>query len=176
MLFVDERIKSLCSYEGEGALREKQLFELKQSQPMSSKIGCDGDFLGKTLGLMFSGGVGSECSCRPSARDGGLIESLINDKDEKKRNLFNKIFNLTFLDCLKHFRGSENVEELEGINNLEDYINDKRKFNDEEYCTIFKYFINNYETIIKEKNQELEIKKKLKLLKVEKNNLIDLIN
>jgi len=159
MVFINKKIKSLYSYDDEKVIKERQLFKLKQNQPMSSRIDYNKDFLEKTLGLIFSGDISSKYSCHPSTHNKKLIESLINDKDEKKRNLFNKIFNLTFSDCLKHFRGSENVEELEGINNLEDYINDKRKSNDEEYCTIFKYFVNNYETIIKEKKSRNRTKK-----------------
>ena len=94
-----------------------------------------------------------------------LIESLINDKDEKKRNLFNKIFNLTFSDCLKHFRGSEKIVELDGINDLKDYLKSQKINDDENYCTIFKYFINNYETIIKEKKSRNRTKKNKPFLK-----------
>ena len=165
MLFINKKIKSLYSYDDEKIIKEKQLFKLKQNQTMSSRIDYNKDFLEKTLGKIFSEDISSKYSCHPSTHNKKLIESLINDKDEKKRNLFNKIFDLTFSDCLKHFRGSENVEELEGINNLEDYIKDKKKSNDEEYCTIFKYFVNNYETIIKEKKSRNRTEKNKPFLK-----------
>ena len=159
MFFINKKIKSLYSYEDEKVLKEKQLFKLKQNQPMSSKIDYNKDFLEKTLGLIFSGDISSKYSCHPSTHNKKLIESLINDKDEKKRNLFNKIFDLTFSDCLKHFRGSEKIVELDGINDLKDYLKSQKINDDENYCTIFKYFVNNYETIIKEKKSRNRTKK-----------------
>ena len=60
---------------------------------------------------------------------------------------------------MKHFRGSEKIKELDGINNLENYLKGLKNANDEEYCTIFKYFVNNFETIIKEKKSRIRTKK-----------------
>ena len=166
MVFINKKIKSLYSYDDEKVIKERQLFKLKQNQPMSSRIDYNKDFLEKTLGLIFSGDISSKYSCHPSTHNKKLIESLINDKDEKKRNifinifnLFINIFNLTFLDCIKHFRGSEKIVELDGINDLKDYLKSQKINDDENYCTIFKYFINNYETIIKEKKSRNRTKK-----------------
>jgi alcohol dehydrogenase YqhD (iron-dependent ADH family) len=46
----------------------------------------------------------------------------MDDKEERNKLIFCRIFNLTFVECLEHFRGSKKIEVLEGINNLEDYI------------------------------------------------------
>jgi hypothetical protein len=168
MVFINKKIKSLYSYDDEKVIKERQLFKLKQNQPMSSRIDYNKDFLEKTLGLIFSGNISSKYSCHPLTHNKKLIESLINDKDEKKRNIFINIFNLTFLDCIKHFRGSEKIVELDGINNLEDYLKSQKINDDENYCTIFKYFINNFETIIKEKKSRIRNKKKVKTIESRK--------
>ena len=168
MLFINKKIKSLYSYNDEKVIKERQLFKLKQNQPMSSRIDYNKDFLEKTLGKIFSEDISSKYSCHPSTHNKKLIESLINDKDEKKRNLFNKIFNLTFSDCLKHFRGSEKIVELDGINDLKDYLKSQKINDDENYCTIFKYFLNNFETIIKEKKSRIRNKKKVKTIESRK--------
>ncbi len=168
MVFINKKIKSLYSYDDEKVIKERQLFKLKQNQPMSSRIDYNKDFLEKTLGKIFSEDISSKYSCHPSTHNKKLIESLINDKDEKKRNIFINIFNLTFLDCLKHFRGSEKIVELDGINNLEDYLKNQIINDDENYCTIFKYFINNFETIIKEKKSRIRNKKKVKTIESRK--------
>jgi len=60
---------------------------------------------------------------------------------------------------LNHFRGSKIVEELEGMNNLDDFLKDLKKANGEEYCSLFKYFVINFETIIKEKKSRIRTKK-----------------
>ena len=74
---------------------------------------------------------------------------------------FNAIFNfnLTFLDCLNHFRGSKIIEELKGLNNLEEYLKRAKIIKDKEYCTIFKYFVNNFEKIIMDKKSRIKNKK-----------------
>ena len=48
-----------------------------------------------------------------------LIKSLLNEKDEKKKNIFMKIFELTFLECLEHFRGTKYIKELNNMTKYE---------------------------------------------------------
>ena len=91
-----------------------------------------------------------------------LIKSLLNDKDKQKRNLFEKIFNLTFLQCLRHFRGSEHIKELEKLTKYEDVC--KSLEDDEDYLYTFKYYIENYEKIM-EKKKSRNKKKKAKKIK-----------
>ena len=60
---------------------------------------------------------------------------------------------------MNHFRGSKIVEELEGMNNLDDFLKDLKKANGEEYCSLFKYFVIKFETIIKERKSRIRTKK-----------------
>ena len=98
---------------------------------------------------IFSEIISSKYSCHPSTHNKKLIESLINDKDEKKRNIFINIFNLTFLDCLKHFRGSEKIVELDGINNSKDHLKNQTINDDENHLhhpqTSHKQPLNNHQ-------------------------------
>jgi len=137
---------------------------------MSSRTDYNKDFLAKTLETIFSGDISSKYSCHPSTHNKRIIESLINDKDEKKRNIFGGLFNLTFVDCLEHFRGSKKVKELEGIKNLKNYLKELKIKHDDNYCTIFKYFLNNFESIINEKKSRIRNKKKI-FQKIYKNYL-----
>ena len=114
MQFINEKIRTIFAYEDKKILKEKKLFKLKQNQLISSKTDYNKDFLKKTLGLIFSGDISSKYSCYPSTHNKKLIKSLINDKDDKIRNIFKNMFNLTFVDFLNHFRGSKIVEKLEG--------------------------------------------------------------
>ena len=159
MQFINEKIRTIFAYEDKKILKEKKLFKLKQNQLISSKTDYNKDFLEKTLGVIFSGDISSKYSCYPSTHNKNLIESLINEKDDKIKNIFKNIFNLTFVDCMNHFRGSKIVEELEGMNNLDDFLKDLKKANDEEYCSLFKYFVINFETIIKERKSRIRTKK-----------------
>ena len=88
---------------------------------------------------------------------------MINEQDEEKRLFFQKTFNLSFLDVLKHFRGSIFIKELSGINSFNDYLN-KTDFgkNSKEYKEILSIFMNNYETIVMEKHSREKKKKIIK--------------
>ena len=158
-IFINQKIKTIYEYKDDKNLKEKKLFKLKQNESTGPKTDYIKDFLEKTLGVIFSGDISSKISLYPLSHNKKLIETLINDSDEKKRNIFNKIFNLTFSDCLNHFRGSRKIEALEGLNNLDDYLKEQKINNDEEYCTLFKYFVNNLEMIINTKKSRVRLKK-----------------
>lgn len=94
-----------------------------------------------------------------------LIQNLLNEEDEKKRNVFEKIFNLTFLDVLKHFRAvkaEEIVEELNGLKTLKDV--EYSKDDDEDYKKYFEDFVNEFEDKINGKKERNPKKNKKNLL------------
>ena len=160
LVFINEKIKLFYSDMSKRALKERTLFKLKQNQSRSSMVNYNKMFLYKTLKSIFSENISTKYSRYSPSHNKDIIELLINEKDENKRNTFNIIFNLTFFDCLKHFRGSEIVEELNGLNQLEDYLNGIKIFNNyDEYCNLFKFFINNFEKIIMEKKGRIRRKK-----------------
>ena len=158
-ILINQKIQTIYEYKDEKNIKEKKLFKLKQDETTGPKTDYIKDFLEKTIGVIFSGDISSKISLYPLTHNKNLIESLINDNDETKRNIFIKIFNLTFSDCLNHFRGSKRVEELEGMNNLDDYLKEQKNNNDEEYCTLFKYFVDNFEMIINTKKSRVRLKK-----------------
>ena len=157
-IFINSKIKTIYEYKNNKFSKKKELLKMKKSQSISSRVDYNKNFLEKTLGEIFSEDISSKYIQYPSAHNKKLIESLINDEDEQKKKIFNEIFNLTFLDCLNYFRGRKIIEELEGLNNLEDYIK-RAKIKDKEYCTIFKYFVNNFEKIIMDKKSRIKNKK-----------------
>jgi hypothetical protein len=159
MEFINQKIKTVYGYKYEKDAKEKKLYKLKQNQSISSKIDYNKNFLHKTLDEIFSADISSKYSIHLMTHNKNLIESLINDEDEQKRNVFIKIFNLTFLDCLNHFRGSQKFEELEGVNELEDYLKDSKIEVNKEYCALFKFFVNNFEKIIMDKKPKVKNKK-----------------
>ena len=50
-----------------------------------------------------------------------LIEDLINSN--KGGRYFKKLFDLTFLDCLEHIRGTKNFVELNGLMEIDEMLN-----------------------------------------------------
>ena len=158
-IFINSKIKTIYEYKNNKFSKRKELLKMKKSQPISSRVDYNKNFLEKNLGEIFSDKISSKYIQYPSSHNKKLIESLINDEDEQKRKIFNEIFNLTFLDCLNHFRGSKIIEELKGLNNLEEYLKRAKIIKDKEYCTIFKYFVNNFEKIIMDKKSRIKNKK-----------------
>ena len=90
MQYINEKIRTIFAYEDKKILKEKKIFKLKQNQLISSKTDYNKDFLEKTLGVIFSGDISTKYSCYPSTHNKKLIESLINDKDDKIRNNIQK--------------------------------------------------------------------------------------
>ena len=79
---------------------------------------------------------------------------MIEDNSyEERKQYFNKLFNITFLDCLKFFREDKNtyIEELNGlttISEIKDIIKDK---NGVEYLDIFIDYLQTFEERINTK-------------------------
>jgi hypothetical protein len=160
MNFINNKIRIICPNKKGKALKEKELFKLKQNQPMNSRTKYNKDFLDKKLEEIFSLDISSKYSRYDPTHNKDVINSLINDPDETRSTLFTKIFNLTFVECLNHFRGSKKIKDLDGLSTLEDYIKEKKKDQkDEEYYNLFKFFVDNFETLIMEKKSRNRVKK-----------------
>ena len=124
------------------------------NQKLSSKD--DKEFLNKTLKEIFSENMISKANLNlyNENHNRDLIEQLLNEEDEEKRIFFNKLFNLTFIECLKHFRGSIIIEELNGLDSWDKFLN---KFKDEkDYQENVKYYIFNFEKVTERKRNKKE--------------------
>ena len=126
----------------------KQLKKMNQSQILNStgnKI-----FLYKNLETIFSEDISNKFSNYSYDHNKNVIKGLLREEDEEKRVKFERLFSLTFLDCLMHFRGSKYIPELELLGTLDD-ITAEKFGDDQEYLDLFKYYIYNYEQIIMNK-------------------------
>ena len=92
-----------------------------------------------------------------SQKNKQIINFLKNTEKFGNPEYFRNLFNLSFLKCLKHYRGDENILELEGLEGIE-IIKDKFK-EDKDYIKNLEYYIMNFETIINNKKGR-EFKKK----------------
>ena len=87
----------------ENNIFKKKLLTINKDQISNAKIEFNQNFLYKNLGDIFSDPISSKFTNYSSNHNELLIKSLKNEKDKNKQNFFNKIFNLTFLQCLEHF-------------------------------------------------------------------------
>ena len=138
---------------------KKELLKMNQNQITSSKTEYNRNFISKTLKDIFSHRISTKYTKHSPDHNKNIINQVLNEKNRDIKIKFENIFNLTFLDCLEHFRGTKYIKELEGMTNLIEYCN---KFeNDPDYICQFKYFVNNFEKIIftkKLRNREKKYK------------------
>ena len=133
---------------------KKQLQTLNQSQKSDATINFNKMFLNKTLAEIFSENISGRFTNFPPNHNKLLIEKLMNENDEEKKIYFNNIFNLTFIQCLKHFTGEIKIDLLDGLKCFEDIKNDiMNNYEDDglDYYNTLKYYLNNFEVIINNK-------------------------
>jgi len=121
----------------------KQLLKIDKKQFFSMK---NKELLYKTLQQIFSIPIRNNISKYNNEHNKLLITKLLNEEDKEKRDFFNKLFNITFIDCIKHFRGTDIIEELNGLYSMKDFLNQFN--NDKDYQNTAKYYISNIEDII----------------------------
>ena len=136
----------------------KKLLKINQFQIINSDVNYNKSFLKKKLKDIFSEDVSLRCSRYSLDHNKKLIKSLLAEKDEKKKKIFTKILELTFFECLEHFRGTKQIKELNNMTKYEDVC--KGFEQDEDYLYSFKYYIDNYETIMENKKPREKTKKK----------------
>ena len=147
--FINKKINDIYKKSFENSFRPKKLMKMNQSQIINSNVKYNQSFLNKTLKEIFSQNLSLRCSKFKIDHNKNLINELLNEKDKTKQIFFNDLFNLTFLDCINHFRGSKNIYCLEGLPNYNEIAENLN--GDEDYKESFKCYIDNFEIIIKNK-------------------------
>jgi len=154
--FINKKIKDIYKKSFENSFIPKKLMKMNQSQIINSSVKYNQSFLYKPLKEIFSQNLSSRCSKFKIEHNKNLINELLNEKDKIKQIFFNDLFNLTFLDCIKHFRGSKNIYCLEGLPNYNEIAENLN--GDEDYKESFKCYIDNFEIIIKNKKSRKSTK------------------
>ena len=147
MDFINEKINIVYDGSiGEG-LFKKQLMKLNQEQKKNSGVEFNQIFLTKTLKEILSQNITKRIKFYKEDHNKVLINRLI----EEKKDEFESLFNLTFLDCLEHFIGNKKVEELDGLtlfSELKDSILEKYKDDGESYYNNLELFMKDFKAII----------------------------
>ncbi len=144
--FINEKIKEKYqSFVGKGVFI-KQLLIINQKQIDDATVLFNRELLNKSIGDIFSENISTRYTKYPLSHNRNLINSLRNEKDINRKNYFNNLFDLSFMESLEHFRKSKVIEELNGMKTF-DLI--KQDFKDDEnYLKILDYSIENYEKIL----------------------------
>ena len=114
-IFINEKIKEVYNGNIGIGMFKKQILTLNGDQKSNSSIAYNQQFLHKKLGAIFSDDISKRFTNYNKKHNKELIEELMNEKNEFIRDYFRKLFNITFMQLMKHFRGDEIIQELQGM-------------------------------------------------------------
>ena len=146
--YFNNKIKDI--YKDSESKSSWKLEKLNQSQVSKANLEYNRIFFKKTLKEIFSDTITSKWKKKDTNHNKMIINYLLNEEDETKRKIFEKILNSTFLDLLKYLRGEkEGLEYFEGLKFDEFMLSNITK--DENYYKKFINTMNNIEKLIYEK-------------------------
>ena len=155
--FINEKIKILFNNNIGKGIFIKLFLPINKTNLSHSSVEYDKEFLNKKLKEIFSS-ISDKFTNYLNTKNKDLIENLINL--ENKGKYFQELFELTFLDCLEHIRGTKNSEILNDLPKINDILIQEGKNINEDEIEIYKEIINNYEIIIKHKKKRNAKKEK----------------
>ena len=144
--FLNYQLRKIYSQNIGNGIHIKQLLYINQEQKNNNSINYMRNFLTKSLKEIFSVKISSKYTSFLTNHNEIVIKRALNDKDENKREKFNKLFNLTFIDCLKKFIGNKN-DEFDGFPLFDEIKLDLDE--DSKNLEKLKESLINYENIIK---------------------------
>ena len=149
--FLNKQIKIVYKGKLGRFIFKKELKIINQSQISNSNNEFNKNFIKKTLCDIFSDDISNKYTNFPKNHNKNLIYNLMNENDDNKKKYFQKLFNLTFIQCIRHFSGEEHNDLLKGLKSFKDIkkeIINSNKEDDFEYFDILEYYLKNYEEII----------------------------
>ena len=157
MKFINNKISEY--YEGNigNGIFRKELLTINQKQKANAKVQFNQEFLNKILGDIFSEDISTRFTIYPLNHNRQVITDLKKETDDNKRIYFNNLFNISFLECLKHFRGDIVIDELIGLSGMQNVEETFKE--DYEYLETLKSYIMNYEDITNRKKKRNRKKK-----------------
>ena len=163
--FINEKIKELFKDKiGYGKFK-KELKILDQEKKVKSTVTFDKSFIKKTLKEIFSGDISARFFNFPRNYNKIIIESLIEDSIDERRKFFIKLFNMTFIDCLKYFREDKEallIGELNGLKKISSIKEELITEHGNDYVDTFINYLQNFEEIINNKRGRKRRKEKMK--------------
>ena len=150
MNYINEKIESLYDGKISNKILKAKFLTLNKKQKFISDVDYNKDFLNKKIGNILSDKISKKYTTHKEDHNKTLVKYLTNEKDIYKKLFFNKIFNLTFLQCLKHYSGEKPLKELNGVKCFNEDKNALKE--DDDYISILDNYIKNYEEKIMNKN------------------------
>jgi hypothetical protein len=144
MIFLNKKIKEAYNGNiGEGLVK-KELVKLNQSQKKNSSAEFNKSFIHKTLKDILSQKITKKIKYLKEDHNKKVIEKIL----EEKKDEFASLFNITFIDCLDHFIGKKQINELNGLtlfSELKEQILEEYKDDGESYYENLEIFLKEFE-------------------------------
>ena len=156
--FINEKIRKIYNNNIGFGVFQKKLLTLNQSQKVDATINFNKQFMKKKIYEIFSDKISTRYTSFPGDFNKTLINNLMNEEDLKKKIYFQKLFNLSFYDCLSHFRGTMYIKELDGLKLFSNYL--KEHSDDVDYNKQLEYYLSKFEEKIDNKRQRKSKKDK----------------
>ena len=162
--FINSQIKKVYKENIGNDLLKKKLRIINSSQIANAQADFNKNFLKKKLYEIFSENIsGKYKKYYPANYKKLLIEELMNEQDENKKNFFNQLFNIEFVQCIEHFIGKKCIKELKGLKcfkQIKNNIFKKYKEDGDVYIKYLDFYLKNFEKIINIKVPRKPRKKK----------------
>ena len=132
--FINEKIIKIFNNNIGKGICIKQLLPINKFVLYHSSVEEDKEFLNKKLKEIFSS-ISNKYTSVLNTKNKNLIDDLINLEEHGK--YIKELFELSFLDCLEHIRGTKNSELLDELPKIDDIINNEGIL-DEDEINIYK--------------------------------------
>jgi hypothetical protein len=149
IIFINEMIKIIYNNDIRKSILIRQFLEINKKELSHSSVEFDKKFLYKDLKEILSENISEKYSNFPPDKNKRLVEELITS--EIGGPYFQKLFELTFLDCLEHIRGTKKFSELIGLMDIDAMLNYEEFKIDKDQIQTYEDYIYEYENIIKRK-------------------------
>ena len=120
--FINEKIYEIYSGNIGFGFFAKKIFPINKEAINNCKVSFNRALVDKSLGDIFSNKLNNKFSHYKLDHNITIINELKNEPDMERSEKINNLLNLTFLNCLEHFRGSKIYDGLEGLEKRYDEI------------------------------------------------------
>ena len=145
----------------------KKLLPLNQVQKSNGNAEFNKNFLNKSLREIFNENISPKFKKYSPDHNKNIIDLLTDENKNENAGYFKRLFSLKFSECLKHFSGSNNLKDLEGMTTFDSLKSEIRKKEGDDYLETLNYYITNFEVLINKKRVRKAKEKKF----LEKKNI-----
>ena len=149
-LFINNTIKEKYDNDIGKSVITKQFLKIDKENLYHSKVEFDKEFLNKKLKDILSEKISGKYTNFQENKNKDLLESLIQDS-KKGGEYFKQLFDLSFINCLKHINDEQNLDILNGLMKVDEILRYEEFKIDEDEFSAYKFYFKHYESRINDK-------------------------